>query len=180
MIERVAESHIKKISETSPSKVMFVQAVLDTPRDLINWFQDKTGLDPEGEGWKVATHHMTIEFFDKKEKKALKREGKPEANILLPYADLIGKSVVLDIIGYAHDDKGMVVLVEPRGSLANIIKNDHPHITIATKGVGAKYSNDLLKKGEIITARGSIQARVGWKNPRGNTDEFDLPWELRG
>ena len=81
---------------------------------------------------KVAAHHMTIEFFDKKDKKALKRDGKPEANILAEYKDLIGRPVVLDIIGYAHDDKGMAVLVEPRGPLARLVKNKHPHITIAT------------------------------------------------
>ena len=178
MIKRVASRYMR-LAQEKPTKVMFAQAVIDK-RDLLNWFLDQTGLDPEAMGWKVAAHHMTIEFFDKKDKKALKREGKPEANILTEYADLIGRTVVLDIIGYAHDDKGMAVLVEPRGALANLVKNKHPHITIATNGIGAKYSNELLEKGEIVTARGSLQARVGWKNSRGNTDEFALPWDFEG
>ncbi len=176
MIKRVASRYMN--AQEKPSKVLFAQAVLDNPRDILNWFQDQTGLDPERMGWKVAAHHMTIEFFDKKDKKALKREGKPEANILAEYKDLIGRPVVLDIIGYAKDDKGMAVLVEPRGALSRLVKNKHPHITIATNGIGAKYSNELLEKGEIITARGSIQATVGWKDPRSSDDQFSLPWDF--
>lgn len=177
MIRRVASAHMRKLAQEKPASVMFAEAVIDK-RDLLNWFQDQTGLDPEAMGWKVAAHHMTIEFFDKKEKKALKREGRAESNILEPYADLIGKSVVLDLVGYAHDDKGMAVLVEPKGPLARLVKNDDPHITIATNGVGAKYSNELLAKGEIIPARGSIQARVGWKDARSGQDMYELPWDF--
>ena len=179
MIQRVASLHLRKVAEGKPASVLFSQAVLENPRDLLNWFQDQTGLDPEGMGWKVACHHMTIEFYDKKEKKALKREGKAESNILAPLETLIGKSVVLDIVGYAHDDKGMVVLVEPKGPLARLVKNSDPHITIATApGIGAKYSNELLEKGEIISARTSTQARVGWKDARSGQDEFSLPHDF--
>jgi hypothetical protein len=179
MVERVASAHINnRVAQEKPSKVMFSQAVLDTPRDLLNWFQDQTGLNPESSGWKVAAHHMTIEFYDKKDKKKLKSEGKSESNLLAPLEGLMGRSVILDIVGYAHDDKGMAVLVEPKGPLARLVKNVNPHITVATKGVGAKYSNELLEKGEIIPARGSLQARVGWKNPRESVDLFDLPWDF--
>lgn len=176
MIQRVASAHMRKIAQ-EPASVMFAEAVIDQ-RDLLNWFQDQSGLDPEAMGWKIAAHHMTIEFFDKKAKKALKREGLAESTIIKPYADLIGKSVVLDLVGYAHDEKGMAVLVEPQGDLARLVKNADPHITIATNGVGAKYSNELLKKGEIIPARGSIQARVGWKDARSGKDMYDLPWDF--
>jgi hypothetical protein len=177
MIRRVASAHMRKLAQEKPASVMFAEAVIDK-RDLLNWFQDQTGLDPESMGWTVAAHHMTIEFFDKKEKKALKAQGKAESNILAPYKDLIGKSVVLDLVGYAKDDKGMAVLVEPKGPLARLVKNADPHITIATNGVGAKYSNELLAKGEIIPARGSIQARVGWKDARSGEDMFELPWDF--
>ena len=145
MIRRVASAHMRKLAQEKPASVMFAEAVIDT-RDLLNWFQDQSGLDPEAMGWKIAAHHMTIEFFDKKAKKALKREGRAESNIIEPYADLIGKNVVLNLVGYAHDDKGMAVLVEPQGPLARLVKNDDPHITIATNGVGAKYSNELLAR----------------------------------
>lgn len=177
MIQRVAQEHMKTSAE-KPASVMFSQAVLETPRDLLNWFQDQTGLDPEAMGWKVAAHHMTIEFYDKRDKKALKREGKAESNIVASLESLMGSSVVLDIVGYAHDDKGMAVLVEPRGELARLVKNVNPHITIATNGIGAKYSNELLEKGEIIQARGSLQARVGWKDARSGKDMYDLPWDF--
>lgn len=177
MIQRVASAHMRKLAQEKPARVMFAEAVVNT-RDVLNWFQDQTGLDPERMGWKVAAHHMTIEFFDKKDKKALKKDGKAESNILAPYADLIGRDVILDIVGYAHDEKGMALLVEPKGPLARLVKNDDPHITIATNGVGAKYSNELLAKGEIIPARGSIQARVGWKDARSGADMFELPWDF--
>jgi len=177
MIKRVAARYMR-LAQEKPTKVLFAQAVIDQ-RDVLNWWLDQTGEDPEKMGWKVATHHMTIEFFDKKDKKKLKTEGLSEANILKPYADLIGKSVVLDIVGYAKDDKGMAILVEPRGELSRLVKNINPHITIATNGVGAKYSNELLEKGEIIQAKGSIQARVGWKDSRDqDKDHFNLPWDF--
>lgn len=177
MIRKVASAHMGKTAQEKPASVQFSQAVIDT-RDLLNWFQDQAGLDPEAMGWKVAAHHMTIEFYDKKEKKALKREGKAESNIVAPLKDLIGKPVILDIVGYAKDEKGMAVLVEPKGPLARLVKNADPHITIATNGVGAKYSNELLAKGEIIPARGSLQARIGWRDARSGKDMYELPWDF--
>lgn len=168
---------MRKVAQDKPASVLFAEAVVNT-RDVLNWFQDQTGLNPEVMGWKVAAHHMTIEFFDKKAKKSLKREGKAESNIIAPYADLIGRDVVLNIVGYAHDDKCMAILVEPKGPLNSLVKNEHPHITIATNGVPPKYSNELLANGEIIPARGAVQARVGWKDARSGADMFELPWDF--
>lgn len=177
MIRRVASAHMRRMAQEKPASVLFAEAVINT-RDVLSWFNKETGLDPESMGWKIAAHHMTIEFFDKKAKKALKREGRAESNIVEPYVDLIGRDVVLNIVGYAHDDKCMALLVEPQGPLSRLVKNDDPHITIATNGVPAKYSNELLAKGEIIPVRGSIQARVGWKDARSGKDMFDLPWDF--
>ncbi len=177
MIRRVASTYMSRVAQEKPASLMFAQAVINK-RDVLSWFTKETGLDPESMGWKVAAHHMTIEFFDKKAKKALKREGRAESNIIAPYKDFIGRDIVLNIVGYAHDEKCMALLVEPQGPLSRLVKNDDPHITIATNGVPAKYSNELLAKGEIIPARGSIQARVGWKDARSGNDMFDLPWDF--
>lgn len=146
------------------TKVVFTQAVLKDPNDLLEWFEWETGLNPKRMGWDVASHHMTIEIFKK---------GK--ARDLLPLQNLIGQDISLQIIGYAYDEKGMVVLVEPEGDFKT---KKNPHITIATNGVGAKYSNELIEKSKIHYARGRLEATVGWKNSRGNRDEFELPWEF--
>lgn len=54
----------------------------------------------------------------------------------------LGHKSTLKVIGQAYDEKGYALLVENKKS-----KNEFPHITIScAPGVGAVYSNELLKK----------------------------------
>ena len=157
------------------SRVLYTQAVIKNQEAVLRWFEKETGLNPEKMGWDVYCHHMTIEFFVKKDKKDLKRKGLPQSLLLESLSDLIGKDTALDIIGYAVDERGMALLVEPRGRLGLHIKNNNPHITIATNGVPPKYSNELLEnKSVVISASGTVDVKVGWKSPDGK-DNFSLP-----
>jgi Fungal tRNA ligase phosphodiesterase domain len=96
-------------------------------RALLAWWEKHTDTPLHGKIW---AHHMTIKF-------------KPTAEDLEKTP--IGKKVHLKVIGWAADEKGQAVLVEPEGIAS---ANHHPHITISTApGTGPVYSNDLLAKG---------------------------------
>jgi hypothetical protein len=57
----------------------------------------------------------------------------------------LGKRVMMKVIGWAADEKGQAVLIQPKGIAS---ANKYPHVTMATApGVGAVYSNELLAKG---------------------------------
>jgi hypothetical protein len=54
----------------------------------------------------------------------------------------MGKKVRLKVIGWASDDKGQAVLVQPEDVSS---ANDHPHVTVATAPeVPPSYSKELL------------------------------------
>jgi hypothetical protein len=56
----------------------------------------------------------------------------------------VGEEALVQVLGFASDEKGQAVLVRP--SVAS--HNRLPHITIATaRGVSPVYSNDLLAEG---------------------------------
>ena len=157
------------------TKVMIVEAVVDQEY-VLEWWTKTTGLIPSDE-WKIAAHHMTIKFFEKNEKNELKAMGISQAQLLKPYVSIMNHHFELNIIGYAHDEKGMAILVSPTGLLAEHMNKPNPHVTIATKGIGAKYSNELLANGNIIPASGSLQAKVGWMDSTGQ-DHFILPHDF--
>ncbi len=57
----------------------------------------------------------------------------------------LGQKIMLRVIGWAADEKGQAVLVQPKGVAS---ANKHPHVTVAVApGVPAVYSNELLAKG---------------------------------
>jgi len=148
-----------------PTKVIFVEAVLDRPQDLVSWWT-RQGISSLA-GWDVKAHHMTLEFLG----------GRGSARDLIPYQDWIGKGVILKIKGYAVDDKGAAVLIDP-GPLP--VGNKYPHITVAVKGVSPVYSNQLLEQGPIHPATGSLSATVGYFDGNTRSDTFVLPPELLG
>ena len=150
------------------TSVLFAQAVLESPEKFKAWVQSQKGV-PSMTGWDFKSHHMTLEFFDKNAKKALKSAGEPQANILKPYAGLIGNSYVVDVVGIACDDKACAVLIKSELPCTN----KFPHITVAVNGVPPKYSNELLEGGEIIPCRGKFRVKVGFHDGRG--DRFELP-----
>lgn len=56
----------------------------------------------------------------------------------------LGEHALVQVIGFASDEKGQAVLVRPSVSSAN----RYPHVTISTaKGVAPVYSNTLLAEG---------------------------------
>jgi hypothetical protein len=158
-----------RISDTlKPTKVLFVEAVLDNPRDLVGWYEHlRRGMSglPDISDWKIIAHHMTIEFLKK---------GNAES--LVPYGELIGKEVALKIVGLAYDEHCVAVVVEPPAGLKNLVKNKHPHITLAVNGVEPKYSNELIEKNGYSPAKGAIQTRIGYSN--GRDDVFTLPHDF--
>ena len=95
---------------------------------LLEWWKKTT--ETPFLGGKTWAHHMTLKF-------------KPPAEEL--EATPVGEKVKLKVVGWAADDKGQAVLVEPEGIAS---ANKHPHVTISTApGTGPVYSNDLLAKG---------------------------------
>jgi hypothetical protein len=56
----------------------------------------------------------------------------------------VGEHALVQVIGFAADEKGQAVLVRPSVSSAN----HFPHVTVATaKGINPVYSNQLLAEG---------------------------------
>lgn len=56
----------------------------------------------------------------------------------------IGENALVQVLGFASDEKCQVVLVRPSVSSTNRL----PHVTIATaRGINPVYSNQLLSKG---------------------------------
>jgi hypothetical protein len=56
----------------------------------------------------------------------------------------LGENALVQVIGFAEDEKGQAVLVRP-----SVIRGSYlPHVTVTTaRGVSPVYSNDLLAKG---------------------------------
>lgn len=91
----------------------------------------------------VHAHHMTIAF------------DPPVERYADVYEPMIGKNVVLRVVGVAQDDRGQAVAVEGQS------ENKAPHITIScADGVPAKYSNELLSKGWTPVSSFELQATV--------------------
>ena len=147
-----------------PTKVNFIEAVLENPTDLTSWLSQQEGA-PSITGWDVKSHHMTMEYF---------LGGKGKAKDLERYKQFLGNTYTINIVGYAFDDNCVAVLIE-----TNLpVDNKHPHITVAVNGVKPSYSNELLEKGEIIEARGKLRVKVGYFDGRGGGDKFELPYEF--
>jgi hypothetical protein len=149
------------------TKVTFSQAVVLNSQNLIKWLESQ-GISITSD-WTTHAHHMTIEFYKK-----------GVAKNLLPLEDLIGSSIELKIKGYALDDKALAILLDVPSKLSAYVKNEYPHITIATApGTSPKYSNELLASEPILPLSSShkVKTVIGWKSPKGD-DMFELPWEF--
>lgn len=142
----VARKFAEAAAEEKPAKLpTYTGVFLDetSHHALVEWWKKHTNVPLLG---KVHAHHMTIKF-------------KPTAEEIEQTPS--GKKVHLKVIGWAADEKGQAVLVEPEG-LASA--NKHPHVTISTApGVNPAYSNDLLAKGSNRvsgpTLTGVVEAR---------------------
>lgn len=126
----------------SGRRVTYVGIFLDdtSKRRLLQWWQStiRTRLLP-----KLYAHHVTLKF-------------RPSDSELERFN--IGAQALVQVLGYAEDEKAQAVLVRPSVNSAN----RHPHITIATNhGVPPVYSNDLLAKGYTRKAgpilRGTVE-----------------------
>lgn len=147
-----------------PSKVVFVEAVLDNPRDLTAWLSMQDGA-PSITGWDVKSHHMTLKFFG----------NKGTAADLKPYEKLVGKEVTLNIVGFSFDDQCVAVVVDTDLPVDSGV----PHITVAVNGVPPSQSVQLLKdKGTMVKAKGRVKARIGYFEARSQSDKFELPHEF--
>lgn len=96
---------------------------------LLSWWESNVGKPLLT---KLFAHHMTVKF-------------KPSPEDMLKYNQLIGKSVKLKVIGYAENENGQAVLVEPDGVDSD---NVHPHITVScSEATSPAYSKELLAGG---------------------------------
>lgn len=101
----------------------------ESHEELLNWWNN-TVRKPLL--MKPFAHHMTIKF-------------KPSDEDVANYSSMIGQNFELKVVGYAEDEKGQAVLVEPQGISST---NSNPHITIScADGVTPVYSNELLSLG---------------------------------
>ena len=79
----------------------------------------------------VIAHHVTMAF-------------NPDAETLVHYQKLEGQRIRVPVTAVAVDDKAQAVLVGVES------ENEFPHVTISVaEGVEARYSNDLLAKGDL-------------------------------
>lgn len=125
--------------EMSPVRRLVARWLEAKPKPYAAIFLDPTSQNRLIAWWNLAVripllndlkaHHMTLKF-------------NPSQQDLDDFT--LGEPGVVQIIGYAADEKGQAVLV--RSSVRS--HNQHPHITVAVAaGVSAAYSNDLLAKG---------------------------------
>lgn len=158
------ESMVKEAAKRNkPTKVTFIEAVLESPTDLTTWLSQQDGA-PSITGWDVKSHHMTMEFLG----------GKGKAKDLERYKQFLGNSYTINIVGYAFDENCVAVLID-----TNLpVQNKNPHITVAVNGVKPSYSNELLERGNIIEAKGKLRVKVGYFDGRGGGDKFELPYEF--
>jgi hypothetical protein len=113
-----------------PQRVLFTAVVLDeaSREKLLGWWVKHTGVPLHG---RIFAHHMTIKF-----------KPTPEEIVAGP---VIGSGVALKVTGWAADERGQAVLVNPGGVVST---NAHPHISISTApGTSPVYSNELLARG---------------------------------
>jgi len=138
-------------SGKKPERAIYSAVFLEDPKELMRWWESNVGspLHP-----KAFSHHMTIKY-----------KPDPDEVTSLP----IGSLVRLKIVGWAEDERGQAVVVEPHGVRST---NAIPHITVATNGAPPSYSNELLERG-WDPARGSLSGRVGYKGTKGS-EVFDL------
>jgi hypothetical protein len=153
--------------KVKPTKVTFIEAVLEKPTDLTSWFAKQEGA-PSLTGWDIKSHHMTMEFLG----------GKGSASDLKRYKSFLGNTYTLNIVGYVADASCVAVLVE-----TNLpVKNKHPYITLAVNGVSPSYSNELIenavRQGSVVKAKGKLRVKVGYFDGRGGGDKFELPHEF--
>lgn len=161
----LAEQERLRVAAEKATKVTFVQAVLDRPEQLKEWVMSQSGV-PSMTGWDFKCHHMTLEFFG----------GKGNASSLEPYAEYLGNSYVLDIIGIAFDEYCCAVVLDTKLP----VKKKHPHITIAVNGVKPSYSNELLENGISLPVKGKVRVTVGYFDGRGGGDKFEFPHDYKG
>lgn len=143
----VARKFAEAAAEEKPAKLpTYTGVFLDegSHHALIEWWKKHTDAPLLGKVW---GHHMTIKF-------------KPTAEDLEKTP--IGHKVKLKVIGWAADEKGQAVLVEPEGVAS---ANKHPHVTISTApGTGPVYSNDLLAKGSNRVSGPTLTGVVDARN----------------
>jgi hypothetical protein len=88
-----------------------------------------------------------------------------------------GKTVAMKVIGYAVDDRGQAVLVQPPSRFRPLAGRT-PHVTISTAlGVPAAYSNVLVQDRDArkaIPGAFLLEGRAGWSD--GETESFSLPY----
>lgn len=181
MARRVAFRYLR--ANQKPTKVLFVEAVLDNPNDLIHWYEQLQAKDARlpdisTPDWEKVAHHMTFEFLGKTPEFKSK-EGNAAA--LVPFAAYLGKQVVLKIVGLTFDETCVAVVVEPPKDLKRLVKNKHPHITVAVaNGQKPAYSNTLLETKGFERVEGAIQARIGYNNGKQGVagDVFDKPHDF--
>jgi len=119
---RIAQRFIE--ARGAPYAAIFLDE--GSKRRLIQWWSSvvHTHLFPD-----VHADHVTLKF----------NPSKSEAERYQ-----IGQSALVQVLGFAEDDKAQAVLVRP--SVAS--SNRFPHVTVAIRhGVNAVHSNELLAKG---------------------------------
>lgn len=81
----------------------------------------------------VHATHLTLAF-------------RPSDEIIEKAKEFLGKRFLIDVVGYARDEKGEAVMVR-KDTLPFPCQNEFPHITIGcAQNVSPVYSNDLLKE----------------------------------
>jgi len=127
--------------QTTMKKVVYSGIFLDdaSHRELLQWWEKATGIPLLG---KHFGHHMTIKF-----------KPTPEEVEKLP----LGQKVRIRVVGWAADEKGQAVLVDPEVESTN----PKPHITVAVaEGVSPAYSNELLASGVTRIAGPTLEGVV--------------------
>ena len=159
--------YLKKAVENA--RVVFVQAVIseNDRMKIKSWISSKEDTPDSWGGWDIKNHHMTLDYFG------------PRGTIknLEPYLNIIGKNVSLNIVGYAIDNRGVALLIDPPSGVP--VDNKYPHITFAVRGESPKYSNVLLEQayeeGKIIPANLTVNATIGWFDSYTKKDTFVAP-----
>lgn len=147
-------------------KILYVAATL-TKESQLKLYEAINEIKPIPRDWRVYCHHMTIHF-----------NPRLEQGVRIPSCDI---PVSLEVIGYAFDEKGIAVRVEPTPSRTELLmQGQSPHITVATApGIKPFYSNELLDKqrGVPLKEKFILEGFVWKKWANGSSSRDDLAYE---
>lgn len=141
-MERIAERIVERFLEAAAPTYTAIFLDEGSKRRLLMWWKTSVRLPLHPV---LYADHVTLRY--KPSKAEVERTP-------------LGENALVQVLGFASDERGQAVLVRP--SIASA--NRYPHVTVATvTGVNPVYSNILLGKGYTRKAGPILRGVVDYR-----------------